>query len=119
MTGLPCRGLASASMRRLMGRFVLLVASAVLLSTALPAHDARAVIAATSRAMGVTKLESITLAGTAAYGNFGQSRTLSFGLESTQIRNYNLTLDFVRGISRAFGDAPPPGAPNGVPPGRW
>jgi glyoxylase-like metal-dependent hydrolase (beta-lactamase superfamily II) len=102
-----------------MRRFVLLVVSAVVLSAALPAQDARAVIAEASRAMGVTKVDSITLAGTAAYGNFGQSRTLSFGLESTQIRNYNLTLDFVRGISHAIGDASPPGAPNGVPPGRF
>jgi len=96
-----------------------LVLAGVTLSSAVAAQDAKAVVAQASQAMGVTTLESITLAGTAAYGNFGQSRTLSFGLESTTIRNYNLTIDFERGISHAVGDAGEPGAPNGVPPGRF
>ena len=102
-----------------MRRPLLVVLAGLLLSPALAGQDAKAVVAEASKAMGVTKLESITLAGTAAYGNFGQSRTLSFGLASTTIRNYNLTIDFVRGISHAMGDAAPPGAPNGVPPGRF
>ena len=55
----------------------------VMLAGSLSAQDARAVIAEASRAMGVAGLTSLTLAGTAAYGNFGQSRTLSFGLAST------------------------------------
>src|SRR5688572_20145217 len=97
----------------------LLVLGCVLLSSSLAAQDAKAVVAQASKAMGVDALESITLAGTAAYGNFGQSRGLSFGLDSTTIRNYNLTIDFVRGILHAVGDAAPPGAANGVPPGRF
>ena len=91
----------------------------LLLAGQLSAQDAKAVIAEASRAMGLTNVSSLTLAGTAAYGNFGQSRTLSFGLASTTIRNYNRTFDFTRGISHAIGTASPPGAPNGVPPGRF
>src|SRR5205085_8201575 len=60
---------------------------------------------------------SITFGGTAAYGNFLQSRGLSFGLASTSIHDYQRTIDFTRGVSRAIGVADPPGAPNGVPPG--
>ena len=90
---------------------------AVMLVGSLSAQDARAVIAEASRAMGVVGVTSVTLAGTAAYGNFGQSRTLSFGIASTTIRSYNRTFDFVRGISHSIGVAAPPGAPSGVPPG--
>jgi len=55
----------------------------VMLVGSLSAQDARAVIAEASRAMGVAGVTSVTLAGTAVYGNFGQSRTLSFGVAST------------------------------------
>ena len=89
----------------------------VMLAGSLSAQDARAVIAEASRAMGVVDATSVTLAGTAVYGNFGQSRTLSFGLAFTSIDNYNRTFDFARGISHTIGVAAPPGAPNGVPPG--
>jgi glyoxylase-like metal-dependent hydrolase (beta-lactamase superfamily II) len=89
----------------------------VMFAGSLAAQDARAVIAEASRAMGVADVTSLTLAGTAAYGNFGQSRTLSFGLASTMIGNYNRTFDFARGFSHSIGVAAPPGAPNGVPPG--
>jgi len=89
----------------------------VMLVGSLSAQDARAVIAEASRAMGVAGVTSLTLAGSAVYGNFGQSRTLSFGVASTTIRNYNRTFDFARGISHSVGEAAPPGAPNGVPPG--
>ena len=34
------------------------------------------------------------LRGSAAVGNFGQSRTISFGLASTRISNYVRTIDF-------------------------
>ena len=89
----------------------------VMLVGSLSAQDARAVIAEASRAMGVVGVTSVTLAGTAVYGNFGQSRTLSFGLAFTTIGSYNRTFDFARGISHSIGVAAPPGAPNGVPPG--
>jgi hypothetical protein len=84
----------------------------VMLVGSLSAQDARAVIAEASRAMGVVGVTSLTLAGTAVYGNFGQSRTLSFGLAFTRIGNYNRTFDFARGISHSIGVAAPPGAPN-------
>jgi glyoxylase-like metal-dependent hydrolase (beta-lactamase superfamily II) len=88
-----------------------------LVAGSLSAQDAKAVIAEASRVMGVEKLTSLSLAGIGAYGNFGQSRTLSFGLASTTIRDYTRTFDFVRGMVRSAGIAAPPGAPNGVPPG--
>jgi glyoxylase-like metal-dependent hydrolase (beta-lactamase superfamily II) len=89
----------------------------VMLVGSLSAEDAASVIADASRAMGVVGVNSVTLAGTAVYGNFGQSRTLSFGLAFTTIGNYNRTFDFARGISHSTGVAAPPGAPNGVSPG--
>ena len=52
------------------------------------AQDARAVVDSAIKAMGMTGLTSITYAGVAAQGNFGQSRTISFGLASTSIRDY-------------------------------
>ena len=47
-----------------------------------PAHaqDAKAVVAAATKAMGVTNLTSVVFRGSAAQGNFGQSRRISFGL---------------------------------------
>src|ERR1041385_3690039 len=53
--------------------------------------------------MGVTGLRSITFAGSAATGNFGQSRTSSFGLRSTPIPDYIRTIDFARPASLATG----------------
>lgn len=81
------------------------------------AQDAKAVLAQATQAMGMANVRSITVGGTASYGNFGQSRGLSFGLASTTLRDYAWTLDFERGVARATGMAAPPGAPNGVPPG--
>ena len=89
----------------------------VLAASSLSAQDAKAVVAEASRVMGVEKLTSLSLAGIAAYGNFGQSRTLSFGLASTRIRDYNRTFDFSRGMVHSVGVAVSPAAPNGVPPG--
>lgn len=87
-------------------------------TSAAAAQDAKAVIAEAMQAMGMNStFTSITFGGSAAYGNFLQSRGLSFGLAFTSIRDYQRTIDFTRGISRAIGVAQPPGAPNGVPPG--
>src|SRR3954471_10195885 len=70
------------------------------------------------QAMGMSPtFTSITFTGSAAYGNFMQSRGLSFGLAFTAIHDYQRTIDFARGTSRATGIAQPPGAPNGVPAG--
>ena len=70
--------------------------------------DAKAVIDDASKAMGVVGLNSITFSGAAAVGNFGQSRTISFGLASTSIRNYMRTIDFTQPASHATGDTQPP-----------
>ena len=94
-------------------------AVATLIATLLPAcafaQDAKAVIDAAAKAMGTTGLNSISYSGAAAQGNFGQSRTISFGLASTSIRNYTRTIDFTKPASRAVGEATPP-AGRGAPP---
>ncbi len=77
--------------------------------------DARAVIDAASKAMGVEALNSITYTGLGAIGNFGQSRTISFGLASTAIGNYVRTIDFTTPASRATGDTQPPALVRGGP----
>ena len=79
-----------------------------LLPASVFAQDARTVIDAASRAMGMEGVNSITYSGVAAAGNFGQSRTISFGLASTSIRNYTRTIDFARPASHATGEAIPP-----------
>jgi glyoxylase-like metal-dependent hydrolase (beta-lactamase superfamily II) len=94
-------------------------AAATLIVALLPAcafaEDARTVLEAAVQAMGTNGLDSITISGTAALGNFGQSRTISFGLASTSIRNYTRTIDFTTPASRAVGAATPP-AGRGAPP---
>jgi len=82
------------------------------------AQDATAVVADVARAMGMSGLKAITFSGTAAFGNFGQSRTISFGLASTAIPNYIRTIDFEHAASLATGDTQPPQARGGPPPHR-
>lgn len=77
--------------------------------------DAKSVIEEASKAMGIVGLKSISYAGAAAVGNFGQSRTISFGLASTTIKNYVRTIDFTAPASRASGDAQPPALVRGGP----
>jgi hypothetical protein len=95
-------------------------AVAALLTILLPpnavAQDAKTVIEDASTAMGASGLASITYAGSAAMGNFGQSRNISFRLASTAIRNYTRTIDFTEPASRATGDTLPPVVPGGPPP---
>ena len=83
---------------------------------AVPAHaqDAKAVVAAATKAMGVTNITSVVFRGSAAEVNFGQSRRISFGLASTSIRNYQRAIDFTAPASHATGEALPP-APRGGP----
>jgi glyoxylase-like metal-dependent hydrolase (beta-lactamase superfamily II) len=66
--------------------------------------------------MGAAGLTSITYSGSAALGNFGQSRTISFGLASTAIRNYTRTIDFTQPALHASGDSIPPAVRGGPPP---
>jgi glyoxylase-like metal-dependent hydrolase (beta-lactamase superfamily II) len=88
---------------------------AALLPACVFAQDAKAVIDAAAKAMGTAGLNSISYSGVAAQGNFGQSRTISFGLASTTIRNYTRAIDFTRPASHAVGEATPP-AGRGAPP---
>jgi glyoxylase-like metal-dependent hydrolase (beta-lactamase superfamily II) len=84
----------------LAGACALLLASA---GGSAQSPDAAAVVAEATRVMGVTDLRSLTFAGSAATGNFGQSRTISFGLRSTPIPDYIRTIDFSRPASLATG----------------
>src|SRR3954468_12245179 len=77
--------------------------------------DAAQAIDAASKAMGIVGLNSITYTGAAALGNFGQSRTISFGLASTAIKNYVRTIDFTAPALRASGDTQPPALVRGGP----
>jgi hypothetical protein len=94
-------------------------AAGVLIATTVAANaagqDARRVIDEASSAMGIVGLGSITFSGAAATGNFGQSRTISFGLASTGIRNYTRTIDFTTPASHATGAILPP-VQRGAPP---
>ena len=89
-----------------------------LLPTPAQAQDARTVIADATKAMGASNLTSIMLVGDAVQGNFGQSRTITFGLASTSIRNYQATIDFAATAMRATGDGVPgaAGRRGGPPP---
>jgi glyoxylase-like metal-dependent hydrolase (beta-lactamase superfamily II) len=82
------------------------------------AQDARIAIDDASRAMGAAGLTSITYSGAAAEGNFGQSRTISFGLASTAIAGYRHTIDFSQAAARTTGVTTPPAARGGPPPDR-
>jgi glyoxylase-like metal-dependent hydrolase (beta-lactamase superfamily II) len=80
------------------------------------AQDARTVIDGATKALGSTGLNSIVISGEGAYGNFGQSRTISFGLSSLSIRNYTRTIDFTKPSSHETGLAVPLAGPRGAPP---
>ena len=95
-------------------------AAAALLLPALSARtfaqDARTVVDAASNAIGAGDLKAIVYSGAAATGNYGQSRTISFGLRSIPIRNYTRAIDFTQPASRAYGDTFPTGEPGAAPP---
>jgi glyoxylase-like metal-dependent hydrolase (beta-lactamase superfamily II) len=85
-------------------------------STAVHAQDAKAVVEAASKAMGIEGVDAITFTGMGARGNFGQSRTITFGIASTSIRNYTRTIDFTRSAARFTGDTMPPVVKGGPAP---
>jgi glyoxylase-like metal-dependent hydrolase (beta-lactamase superfamily II) len=80
------------------------------------AQDAKTIVENALRAMGAANLTSIVYSGEAAYGNFGQSRTISFGLSSTSVRNYTRAIDFARPALRETGIAVPIAGPRTPPP---
>jgi glyoxylase-like metal-dependent hydrolase (beta-lactamase superfamily II) len=94
------------------------------LSTNAAAQDASAVVAAASKAMGADSLNSITYAGTARSGAFGQSKAIGQPMgpvNVTQITQYTRTINFGQPpeptalVSRATGPTQLPTVP-GVPP---
>lgn len=92
------------------------VSLVVLLSLNAGAQDARTAIDAVSKAMGVAGINSMTYSGSAATGNFGQSKTIAGPLATTTIANYTRTIDLMQPASRATGTQTPPAIPGGPPP---
>ena len=82
------------------------------------AQDAKAVIASASKAMGADGLSSITYSGSAANGNFGQSKTIAGPLAVTTISNYTRAIDLTQPASRATGATMPPTIPGRAAAGR-
>jgi len=80
------------------------------------AQDASGVVASASKAMGVTDLRSITYSGSAANGNFGQSKSIAGPLATTTITNYTRAIDLGQPASRATGTTQPPTIPGAPPP---
>jgi len=79
--------------------------------TTAAAQDAKTIVEGALRAMGAANLNAIVYSGEGAYGNFGQSRTISFGLSSTSIRNYTRAIDFTKPALRETGTAVPVAGP--------
>jgi glyoxylase-like metal-dependent hydrolase (beta-lactamase superfamily II) len=93
---------------------------AACLSIGVAAQDAKAVVAAAAKAMGVDTLNSITFSGTARNGQFGQSKAIGNPMGSvnvTTITTYTRTINFGASadraalISRASGPTQPPTVP--------
>jgi glyoxylase-like metal-dependent hydrolase (beta-lactamase superfamily II) len=95
---------------------VIALVGTMLLPGVVLAQDAKAVIAEAIKTTGSAALTSITYSGLAATSNFGQSRTISFGLASTSVRSYTRTIDITQLSSRATGTTLPPAARGGPPP---
>ncbi|HEX7780659.1 MAG TPA: hypothetical protein VF424_15525, partial [Vicinamibacterales bacterium] len=69
----------------------------MVLSTGLPAQDAKAVIGASLKVMGIDTLNSITYSGTARTGAFGQSKSIGEPMgpvNLTLITQYTRTINF-------------------------
>jgi glyoxylase-like metal-dependent hydrolase (beta-lactamase superfamily II) len=112
----PAEPLHASSEARSMWKAAPLAAVFIaVVSASAVAQDAKTVIADAASAMGATGMNAISFSGSAASGNFGQSRTISFRLASTAIRNYTRTIDFTQPASHATGLALPP-AVRGAPP---
>lgn len=86
-----------------------------MVSATAAAQDTKTIVENALRAMGAANLNAIVYSGEGAYGNFGQSRTISFGLSSTSIRNYTRAIDFTKPALRETGTAVPVAGPR-MPP---
>jgi hypothetical protein len=96
-----------------------------LLTAGTAAQNAGSVVAAASKAMGVDTLTSITYAGTARNGAFGQSKSIGDPMgpvNLTRITEYTRTINFAPPgdpaalVSRATGPTQPPTVPGVAPP---
>jgi glyoxylase-like metal-dependent hydrolase (beta-lactamase superfamily II) len=74
---------------------------AVCVATPAAAQDAKAVLAAASKAMGMDNLTSITIYGTGANYNLGQSNNSNDAWPRNNLNDYARSIDFVTGTSRA------------------
>ena len=72
-----------------------------LLASPAAAQDARAIIAAASKAMGADGLTSITYYGSGANYNFGQSNDPEGPWPRTNLNDYRRSIDFGQPASRA------------------
>jgi glyoxylase-like metal-dependent hydrolase (beta-lactamase superfamily II) len=71
------------------------------MSSAAAAQDAKAIIGAASKAMGVDTLTSIYYYGTAANGNLGQNNNANQPWPMTPLNDYRRAIDFSQPASRA------------------
>ena len=96
-------------------QFAVVAVFGTVLSVSSTAQDA-GVVTNASKAMGVTDLKSITYSGSAATGNFGQSKSIAGPLAKTTITNYTRAIDLTQPASRATGTTQPPTIPGAPPP---
>jgi glyoxylase-like metal-dependent hydrolase (beta-lactamase superfamily II) len=95
-----------------------------LLVTSAAAQNASSVVAASSKAMGVDTLNSITYSGTARNGAFGQSKAIGEPMGPVNVTRieYTRTINFQPGsdqaalVSRATGPTQPPTVPGAPAP---
>ena len=97
-------------------RFAVGALVVALMSPGAQAQDAAATIASVQKAMGAESVTSITYSGTAANGNFGQSKTIAGPLQTTAITAYTRAIDLSQPYSRATGPTQPPTIPGAPPP---
>jgi glyoxylase-like metal-dependent hydrolase (beta-lactamase superfamily II) len=97
-------------------QFVAVALVVAVMSSEARAQDAAATIAAVSKATGAEGVTSLTYSGTAANGNFGQSKNIAGPLAMTAITSYTRAIDLSQPSSRATGPTMPPAIPGAPPP---
>jgi glyoxylase-like metal-dependent hydrolase (beta-lactamase superfamily II) len=84
-------------------KFVPVVALLAALSVPAAAQDAKAVLGAAAKAMGSENLSSITIYGSGANFNLGQSNNANGAWPRTNVSDYVRSIDFTQPASRATG----------------
>jgi glyoxylase-like metal-dependent hydrolase (beta-lactamase superfamily II) len=102
--------------RLLAGMTLLTLVVTTVVTTRASAQDAASTIDAATKAMGVESLTSITYAGSASTGNFGQSQSIAGPLAITTVTNYTRAIDLNQPAARTTGATMPPQIPGGPPP---